>query len=38
MIMMKCFWAWLTDEKRLALFQVATIVKDPHKIESPKHR
>ena len=26
---------WLTEEKRLALFQAGTIVRDPHHRESP---
>ena len=29
------FVVWLTNERRLALFPVGTIVKDPHHRESP---
>ena len=35
MMMMNCFVAWLTDERRLALFPAGTIVGDPHHRESP---
>ena len=30
------FVVWLTDEKRLALFPVGTIVRDSHHCESPR--
>ena len=32
------FVVWLTDGKRLALFPVETIVRDPHHRESDKPR
>ena len=32
------FVVWLTDERRLALFPAATIVRDPHHRESPTRR
>ena len=41
MMMMNCFCvfvAWLTDERRLALFPAGTIVKDPHHRESLTRR
>ena len=38
MMMMNCFVVWLTDERRLALFPAATIVRDPHHFKSPTRR
>ena len=36
---LNCFFVvWLTDERRLALFPVGTIVRDPHHRESPTRR
>ena len=32
------FVVWLTDERRLALFPVGTIVRDPHHREFPTRR
>ena len=29
---------WLTDERRVALFPVGTIVREPHHCESPTRR
>ena len=34
-MMMNCFWVWLTDERRLALFPAGTNVKDPKHREAP---
>ena len=34
-MMMNCFVVWLTDERRLALFPVEIIFRDPHHCESP---
>ena len=34
MMMINYFVVWLTDERRLALFPVGTIVRDPHHCES----
>ena len=31
------FVVWLTNEKRLALFQAENIVRDPHHLKSPTH-
>ena len=36
--MMNCFVVWLTDERRLALFPVEIIFRDPHHRESPTRR
>ena len=38
MMMMNFFVAWLTDERRLALFPAGTIVRDPDHRESPTRR
>ena len=43
MMMMMMNWrivfvAWLTDEKRLALFPAGIIVRNPHHCESPTRR
>ena len=36
---LNCFFVvWLTDERRLALFPIGTIVRDPHHRESPTRR
>ena len=38
MMIMNCFVVWLTDEKRLALFQARTTIRDPRHHESPTRR
>ena len=37
-MMMMVIVVWLTDERRLALFPVGTIVRDPHHRESLTRR
>ena len=34
----KLFLAWLTNERRLALFLAGNIVRDPHHRQSPRRR
>ena len=36
--MMNCFLVWLIDERRLALFPVESIVRNPDHRESPTRR
>ena len=38
MIMMNCFVAWLTDKRRLDLFLVELIFRDPHHRQSTTRR
>ena len=38
MMMMNVFVVWLTEERRLALFQDGKSVRDPHHCETLTHR